>query len=590
MKKKFEQLIENHQEELKAKNKTYDIIGFIKLFLVISFCILLYFGFSKDFPILFTALILTNFIALTALWLFHAKLREQLNRLKSLISINEKQLDRIEGNWSSFTDIGAEFIDHDHPYSSDLDIVGRKSLFQFLNSTYTYHGRQTFSNDLLNPSYSKEELFNRQDAITELSQKTMFCNELEYLFSNIGQDSSPELLEVLKVKNSYIKSGIIKFFLKYFPIVLSITFILALIFSLKNLLIAAGLLIVLQLIIWGALMLKTQKYLGSMPNLKKLGAFSRVIDYLKNTDVSSDKLIELQDSLGKSDVSAVRAIKELNSITNRISIRYNGLIFFILNLFLLWDIGCAISLEKWKAKYADFSPQWFSALGEFESLLSFSRFPNVCVNVCLPTLSNSDKKTEAEELGHPLINTSARVNNDFSMDNNIFIISGSNMSGKTTFLRTVGINLILAKAGSYVCAKNMSFSDFEVVTSMRISDDLNEGISTFYAELKRIKTIIESSDKNIMFLIDEIFRGTNSQDRLTGAKTVISKLHDKGVTGIITTHDLELCELEWNFARIKNYNFSEYYKDDKICFDYKMRSGKSNTANAKYLMKMVGIM
>jgi DNA mismatch repair ATPase MutS len=249
-------------------------------------------------------------------------------------------------------------------------------------------------------------------------------------------------------------------------------------------------------------------------------------------------------------------------------------------------------LQAWKEKYAPLAEEWFLAFGEFESLLSFSNLPNICSSVCIPVFDKSDKIIEVADIGHPLINNSIRVNNNLSVNNNIFIISGSNMSGKTTFLRTVGINLVLANAGSFVCAQKMTLSRFKIMTSMRVADNLNEGISTFYAELKKIKGIIDfaNSNNNMIFLIDEIFKGTNSVDRFYGAKTVISKLDRLGVMGFITTHDLELCDLENQHIRIKNFSFSEHYENNQILFNYKITAGKSNTTNAKYLMEMIGIL
>ncbi len=248
-------------------------------------------------------------------------------------------------------------------------------------------------------------------------------------------------------------------------------------------------------------------------------------------------------------------------------------------------------LDEWKRKYADISEQWFLALGDLESLMSFANLARVCNNITLPIVLSKNKAIQANKMGQPLLTNDNRINNDIAFNNSIFIISGSNMSGKTTFMRTVGINLVLAQCGSFVCAEQMSFSPMKIMTSMRIADDLNEGISTFYAELNRIKGIIELASKqsDMLFLIDEIFRGTNSVDRLSGAKAVISKLNDSGVVGIITTHDLELCELTSQFMRIKNFSFSEYYQDKKIHFDYKIKMGKSCTTNAKYLMELVGI-
>ncbi len=211
-------------------------------------------------------------------------------------------------------------------------------------------------------------------------------------------------------------------------------------------------------------------------------------------------------------------------------------------------------------------------------------------NVTLPTINPRGAKIEAQELGHPLINRDVRVNNDLSMKENIFIITGSNMSGKTTFLRTIGINLVLAYVGAPVFSKKMECSLLDIYTSMRITDDLKNGISTFYGELIRIKEIIEGgkNNKNMIFLIDEIFRGTNSKDRITGAEAVIKNLSKAGVIGALTTHDLELCSLS-EHSGIKNYHFSEYYKENKIYFDYKLKVGRSNTTNAKYLMRIVGI-
>ena len=192
-----------------------------------------------------------------------------------------------------------------------------------------------------------------------------------------------------------------------------------------------------------------------------------------------------------SDLSAEKAIKDLGKIADRLSIMHNGIFYFILNVFYFWDYGCAFLLDEWKQKYASSSEQWFLDLGKLESLMSFSNLPRICDNVTLPNIVDKSKLLQASDMVHPLLNNELRIDNNFSFSDSIFIISGSNMSGKTTFLRTIGINLVLAQCGSFVCAKEMRFSPMKIITSMRIADDLNEGISTFYAELKRIKSIIE---------------------------------------------------------------------------------------------------
>jgi Fe-S cluster assembly ATPase SufC len=385
---------------------------------------------------------------------------------------------------------------------------------------------------------------------------------------------------------------VIKFALTYLPRLVFIFIAAVLALQLKNLFIAGLILAVLQLMIWFAGMGKIQSYLGAVSHLPyNLTPYIVIINILKNKDYRSETLNLVRSRLGTGDLSAAQGIKELNKIAACASIRSNGIVYFILNALLLWDYQCAFSYEKWKMKYAPLAEQWFLALGELESLLCFSNLPNICDNASLPFVAGG-KNIEAKGLGHPLIPGDVRVNNDVACSNSIFIISGSNMSGKTTFLRTIGVNLVLARAGSFVCAQKMTFSLMDIITSMRIEDNLNEGISTFYAELKRIKLILEMAEEkpNMIFLIDEIFRGTNSVDRLSGAKTVLAKLDELDTLGMITTHDLDLCDLAMHHNRIKNFSFSESYENNELRFDYKIRPGKSQTTNAKFLMEMVGIL
>lgn len=591
---KFNQLIEKHEAILQRKAAVSGVVGYIKLFLVLLLGISLYFTATKGFPVMFILISGIELITLIAFWIYHSKLHKTISYLSEIININKRHLDRISGKWCDFRDIGEEFIDTEHAYACDLDIVGRKSLFQFLNTTHTWYGRRAFASDLLQHNYTDVELLKRQEAILELSKDTEFYNQMEYYFSRIGADNSAgELVRHLKDKKTFIKSKAAKIILIYAPLFTLIFIAVMLVFGLKSLYLTGAILVLVQAIIWIAGLPKTYKYLGALAHLPyKLSAYSTAIEFLKNRKFTSEKLKQIKAKLGTSNCSAAVAIKELGKIADKVSVKHNGIIYFILNVFLLWDYRCAFAFAQWKIKYADLSETWFLALGEFESILCFSNLPNICDHTCLPLISDVHKIIEATAMGHPLLPNDIRVNNNIKCNNNIFIISGSNMSGKTTFLRTVGINLVLARTGCFVCAGRMTFFPFEIITSMRIADDLNEGISTFYAELKRIKRIIELAEKepNMIFLIDEIFRGTNSKDRLSGAKAVISKLNGLGITGIITTHDLDLCELENQFARIRNYSFSEHYKNNKICFDYRINSGKSDTTNAKYLMEMVGIL
>jgi len=589
----FTRQVEYHTDDLKAYEAVSNRVGYVKLVMVMLLGVLIYFLFAWGFPVVLVIVGVVGFVGLIFLWVYHHKIHEKLSRAKGLIAINKRHLARILGEWTAFIDTGAEFACREHPYSSDLDIVGGKSLFQFLNTTHTWHGRQAFARALLEPGFSEDEIVHRQEAIRELSQDIEFSTSMEYSFSKIGShNAADKLVAELGDGSVFTESRVGKYLLMYMPL-LTLTIIAgAMIFGHISLLIGAICAVALQGLAWLIGMGTAHRYVGAVSSRLpyKLGAYTQVIDILQVKNFDSIKIQEIQDKLRATDVSAKEAIVALGKIVDRVNIRHNALIWFGVNVLLLWDFWCAISFEKWKLKYAHRVEGWFTALGEFEGLLSFSNFPNVCGNTSLPVIVR-EKAIRASKLGHPLISNATRVNNDFVCDDNIFILSGSNMSGKTTFMRTVGINLVLARAGSFVCAREMSFALVEIMTSMRVADDLNEGISTFYAELKRIKAIIEFSKKEprMLFLIDEIFRGTNSVDRLSGAKTVLAKLDNLGAIGVITTHDLELCEIAAFYPRIENYSFSEEYRDGQICFDYVIRDGKSTSTNAKYLMEMVGI-
>lgn len=593
MQDKYKKQIAKYEAEFQKYSAMFNNIGYIKLAIFIVFIITLYLTFYKGFSYEFCVASIAVLLIQIFLWIYHSEIHNHINYDKAMIAINKQYLDRISGDWVNFTDIGEEFIDAEHPYACDLDIVGKKSLFQLLNVTHTWHGRHAFANDLLNSNYNAGELHLRQEAVSELSKDIDFSANFQYQLSKIEASNSVlKLLMELKSKGQFVKSKVLKTVLLYWPLMTDTLIAATVIFKLKNLYLAGIALFLIQSIAWVTGISKVQRYLGSLSSLTyKLSAYSPVLDMLQNAKFTSKELTSIKMQLTSGNLSAAKAIKDLGKISDRISVRHQGMIWFILNILFLWDYECVFLLEEWKEKYARASENWFLALGKFESLLSFSVLPNVCSGVTLPDITSTNKIFRATDMGHPLILSHARVCNNIDDENNIIIISGSNMSGKTTFLRAVGINLVLANAGSFVCAKSMTCSLFKVMSSMRISDDLNEGVSTFYAELKKIKQIIDAAknNKNIIFLIDEIFRGTNSIDRLYGARTVISKLDSLDIMGIITTHDLDLCELENQHHRIKNYSFSEYYKENKILFDYKIKQGKSKTSNAKYLMKMVGI-
>ncbi|WP_026895751.1 MutS-related protein [Clostridiisalibacter paucivorans] len=592
MQKRFIDKKEEYNNLYKSLEKKYNIISNIRFFLM---ALIIYFGYRiyNNFGKMFLALEIIAVILFLILVVYHQKIRIERKRAKILEDINGRYISRIDGTWTEFQDTGKEFIDTSHDYSNDLDIVGKNSIFQLLNITNTHTGRKIFINNLLKPHKDKEKIYLKQEAIKELSGKLDLVQEIEYLtYKNKKDLKDPEtLIKYAESKENLFKSKFIKNLIRFMPVlVLGINISGIISGSLFIINIGVGVLI-FQVLIWILSMFRNSKILETVNYLKyNLDTYLEVLKLLEKEDFSSKELIRIKGTMFPQGQSSIEAIKELDKITQIINIRSGGISNLILNALFLWDYQCIFLLEKWKEKYGERVKDWIEAIGEIESLISFSVLNNINSHIVLPKIADGKSKIIAEELGHPLINMEDRIDNDIELDNEIFIITGSNMSGKTTFLRTIGINLVLAYNGAGVCAKSMEISLLDIITSMRIVDDLKGGISTFYAEILRIKSIIDRAETqdNMIFLIDEIFTGTNSVDRILGAKNVIGNLNKDNIIGMITTHDLELCALD-SRERIKNFYFEDKYDGKTIKFDYKIKSGKSTSTNAKNLMNLAGI-
>lgn len=592
MGKVFREKKQEYHELYTSLEKKYNIVSNIRLLLMI---LIVYLGYKiyKDKNILFIVLEILIVPLFLYLVVYHLKVKDEKLRAKLLEDINNRYLDRINGDWIEFEDIGEEFIDDNHSYSKDLDIVGKNSVFQFLNITNTHTGRKIFAENLLNINKDKETIYLRQEAIKELNEKLDLIQEIEYItLKNRQELKSPDtLIEYAESKGKVFKNNIVKNIIRFMPILVLGTNIFGIIYK-NKIIVYAGLgLLIIQITIWLFNMFKNNQVLGTVDYLKyNLKVYLEILKLVEKEDFSSEQLKNIKETMFSQGRSSIDAIKQLDTITEIINIASGGILSLILNAVFLWDYQCIFLLESWKSKYGNRVKDWIEGIGEIESLMSFSVLNNINNHIVFPEIVEENPKVIANELGHPLINMEDRVDNDIKLDNEIFIITGSNMSGKTTFLRTIGVNLVLAYNGAGVCAMSMEISLLDIFTSMRVVDDLKSGISTFYAEILRIKRIIDRAeeDGDMIFLIDEIFTGTNSVDRILGAKNVIANLNRDNVIGAITTHDLELCELDTN-KRIENFYFQDKYDEKSIIFDYKLNKGKSTSTNAKNLMHLAGI-
>lgn len=492
--------------------------------------------------------------------------------------------------WRKIEDTGLEFLSEQDTVAKDLDLYGKNSLYQFLCVANTYHGREKLAKALQQPRYSEEILQQRHTAIEELLQKEEFCINFETLsmmmrekHTEDGRETEEQFLDKCRKQNTYLPK---------FVCVLRIVFPILLLLSIIGN--AAGIFPVYTSIIIVVCMLGISwltsriihHTIGAITKFtKQLEPYLYMFDAITMSEFESEGLAEIHERFHQHNIK--KGIKELNVLCEAARCQYNPILHMILNGFVLWDYQIAVLFESWKKNYGTTVAGCFEVVGEIEELLSLTSLSRV-KQTSAPILDNrQEPQFSAEDMYHPLLPQRTVQTNSIQLQTDTVIITGSNMSGKTTFLRTIGMNLILAYAGAQVCAKRMIASQMKVLTSMRVVDDVSSGISTFYAEILRIKQMVDASREGTptINLIDEIFKGTNSADRIVGARAVIKQLTEPNTITLVSTHDFELCEQN----NIKNYHFEEYYEEDTLRFDYVLRDGKCTTTNALQLMKMAGL-
>lgn len=512
-----------------------------------------------------------------------------------LVQINQDSLKRLRGGWKGFKDTGEDFLDENHPYSWDLDIFGQGSLFQWINTAHTPSGRQKIGQAFIRREDSIPRILNRQRAIDELAEKVRWRQWFmaEGRIVREGMEKTEQFFDWMKDRDFFIVKPEIKAILRILPFITGMTGILALFELVIPYQIPVSLLILHYILLaWGkkrrmAMLRMAERY------EEDIQIYGKMLEWIENQEFRSDYLRDLKGLLvNKNGKRASHEIKRLSRIVDSISNRSN-MFFFIVNLITLWEYHSFIALEEWKVEAGERVEEWLDTIGEFEALSSLAIIRFDHPDWTIPSIGEGVPRVAAKAAGHPLLGQE-RVCNDVRVQepHSILLITGSNMSGKSTLLRTVGVNLVLAYAGAPVCAREFHCTLMDLYTCMRVRDNLEMSISSFYAELLRIRRIIEAVEqgKKVFFLLDEIFKGTNSQDRHTGARVLIRRLGETGNLGMVSTHDLELGSMEKERgSRVKNYHFSEHYKDNKIFFDYKLKPGISTTRNARYLMRLAGI-
>jgi hypothetical protein len=509
----------------------------------------------------------------------HTKISYLKNHILFLININKSEILREKCDLKEF-DTGHKFIDQNHPYTSDLDIFGQHSIFQLVNRATTESGMILLSKWLSEPA-SNNEIDKRQDAIKELSQKLDWRQDFQASGMHF-QNKKSDYFKLLDWVNEPVV------LLKYRRIYMAVAIILPVLLLLVSYFFYANLgsqkviiyfsLIILVLLINYMILRKIKPMAEdivetSTKNLQTLRGYQALINKIESESFHSKKLYDLQSIFKHGKYSAYYEISRLCRILDysqqrpiaKIPISGNY-VYSILNFFLLLDIHLIIDTENWKLKNREVLKSWADIVSEFEVINSLAGFCYSNPSFTFPEITEKNNYVHFESLGHPLINSNNRVCNNFHSEGqgNVVMITGSNMGGKSTFLRTVGVNLVLALAGAPCCAKYGQITKLKLYTSMRTQDNLLKGISSFYAELNRIEKMLKliESNHNVFFLLDEMFKGTNSEDRHRGGFSLINQISKLNTSGIIATHDIELAKLAGNKMLVTNCSFNSEIKDN----------------------------
>ena len=591
---KLNLLLSEKNNLLQKLKKKQTILGWLRvgIFLLIIYFLFKYFVVENGFQ---TDLYLGIFFVFIffILGYFLVKVKEQLLFCKNYLYIGNEIITKTEFK----TGLDFEEDIDPHPFAKDLDLLGKNSLFSAISYCETLLGKNKLRDFLLNLSVEKETIIAKQKSLEELSEKTDWNIQFLTLSKSLNIDGNIALLEV---KEPVFKMATLaKAAIVLVPI-LTLGTLLSLLFievsGLNIALLFGGIFLASRII----LMIYAQKINSISETLSfdstQYEQFLAVFSHIEKENFKEESNKNLQKKFTSGESKSSR--KEIEKLA-RLLRNYesgNSNIGLILNNFFLWKLNFAQQIEKQSKKIEQDLPEWFDAFAEFEALISFGIFKFKNPKYIFPKISESGEKLKVAQIVHPLLLGKVVVSNDFEISDNteISIITGANMTGKSTFLLFIGVNLVLAMNGCPVAAKEFSFVPMDLFTSMRTSDSLNDGTSYFNAEILRLRNLVENLEngKPQFIILDEILKGTNSKDKLTGSELFLEKLMKSKTlfSCLIATHDLELTKIEEKFpAKIKNYCFELEQKNGELETDYKLQNGVTKSMNAIYLMKKFGI-
>lgn len=591
---------ENHYTErlsltegqLQQVKKQIFRISMLRLALFIAGIAGVYFFFNQT-TLLIAGICLT-FLPFFILVKVHNRLFIRKEWLETQARIIQEELQALSGDYSSFED-GKEYANPEHPYSFDLDIFGRRSLFQSINRTCTFFGKVRLAEWLQNHLHEKTSIEKRQEMVREISEHTLFREQFRVAgLVHHGQSPDAEKIQAWSQSPAqYLHAGWVKAFIWGVPVINSLLLITSLAewTSFSWLGLSFGIFLVLSFGI-----IKRATYIQETygKQLKSLNGYARLIALAKAENWKSTGMLELIERFNLNGQSPIQALQQLSKELDRLDLRNNQFLYVLLEGSIFFQLQEIVRIERWKARYGQYISEWLETVGELDALCSLGTFAYNHPQYTYPELTEKPFCFLATQMGHPLMPVSQCVKNDATIPSRPFflIITGANMAGKSTYLRTIGVNYLLACVGAPVCCERLKLHPNQLITSLRTSDSLSDNESYFFAELKRLKRIIDllNQGQQLFIILDEILKGTNSMDKQKGSFDLIRQFMQLKANGIIATHDLLLGSLIKQFPEeIRNYCFEADIKENELTFSYKLREGVAQNMNACFLMKKMGI-
>jgi hypothetical protein len=589
----YDQNIIDCKSEIKKIKKRISYLYLVRLVTFVAFVAFLILYFQPGYSILYLVAALLSLILFLRIVKVDLNWVEKEKYASSKLLINQREIDFLAHHYSG-RETGIEYIHHNPHLSTDFELFGEHSLFQYINRSSTRIGQDKLALGIANPSKDEKLITQKQKAISELSKKQNFLQEFrtQGLFISEKGNEMDNLQAWLSQEES--KQKVLRLWSIIVPLITAIFLVLIASGFLPLNLFLLPLFVALSVIGYNKKRIQNaHSKLGKISGILK--KYSSLILLIEQEEFQSSYLKDLQNRLLQGEEKASSSLNSLFILLNRFDLRYNILLSFLLNSLVLFDIHILLGLEKWRAKQQNRLGLWFESLSEIDSLISWSVYAyNNQDKVVFPHLSSRKFVLKAEETGHPLLPPEVRVTNSIYIDQApaVIIITGANMAGKSTFLRTLTVNMILAMNAAPVCASSFEFSPSDLMSSIKVQDSLSNNESYFYAELLRLQEIVEhvATGVRTIVVLDEILRGTNTKDKHLGSVGLLEKLMKQNTIVFIATHDLAIGELEKKYpSTIRNHCFEVELNDQQLIFDYKLKDGISRKLNASFLLKKMNI-